>query len=277
MPIWCGCAGTWRRCVRHGSRDRMTYLMKQESEPAVLTLHEAGVRFGGHWAFRGVTLALRSGEILAVVGPNGAGKSSLLRAMMGLVGLDEGRRSLGSARGMEAVGYVPQKLEIDRTVPLTVLEMLTLNMPGRRWWWGGADAVQRARGLEALGWMEAEHLADRAVAALSGGEFQRVMIAYALLRNPEVLLLDEPLTGVDKAGAELLENLILKLRADRNLAVVMVSHDLHLVSHVSDRVLCLNQTMCGLGTPHEVLQEHLLDEVYGSRRHGLRHRHTHAV
>jgi zinc transport system ATP-binding protein len=249
------------------------------TEPtAALLLRNAGVRFGEHWAVRHISLSVRRGEILSLVGPNGAGKSTVLRTLLGLCPLDEGTIELHTARGVASLGYVPQKLEIDRTVPLTVMEMLTLNMPVRGLWWGGANPAQRALGLDALARLEAAHLADRPVGALSGGEFQRVMIAYALLRSPEIILLDEPLTGVDKPGAELLEELILKLRSDHHLTVLMVSHDLHLVSNVSDRVLCLNQTMCGLGTPQEVLQEHLLDEVYGSPRHGHRHghRHTHA-
>jgi len=250
------------------------------NEPApapILHLRDAGVRYGAQWAVRHISLAVHRGEILSLVGPNGAGKSTLLRTLLGLIPLDEGALDLHTSHGPASLGYVPQKLEIDRTVPLTVMEMLTLNMPPRRLWWGGANASQRALGLDALARLEAAHLAARPVGALSGGEFQRVMIAYALLRRPEILLLDEPLTGVDKLGAELLEDLILKLRADHHLTVIMVSHDLHLVSNVSDRVLCLNQTMCGLGTPQEVLQEHLLDEVYGSRRQGHRHSHRHAA
>jgi zinc transport system ATP-binding protein len=251
------------------------------TEPASFTpallLRDVGVRFGEHWAVRHISLAVRRGEILCFVGPNGAGKSTLLRAILGLCPLDEGTIELHTFRGVASLGYVPQKLEIDRTVPLTVMEMLSLNMPGRGLWWGGANPTQRARGLDALARLEATHLADRRVGALSGGEFQRVMIAYALLRSPEIILLDEPLTGVDKSGSDLLQALILKLRSDHHLTVLMVSHDLHLVSHISDRVLCLNQTMCALGTPQEVLQEHLLDEVYGSTHHGLRHAHSRAA
>jgi zinc transport system ATP-binding protein len=248
--------------------------MAESTQGPALVLRDAGVRYGAHWAMRHVSLAVERGEILALVGPNGAGKSTLLRALLGLVPLAEGAVELGTTEGVGGIGYVPQKLEIDRTLPLTVLEMLTLNMARRRFWWGGADARQRKEGVAALDRLRAAHLADRAVGGLSGGEFQRVMIAYALLRSPEILLLDEPLTGVDKRGAELLEELILDLRDEAGLTLVMVSHDLHLVSTVSDRVLCINQTMCGLGTPQEVLQEHLLDEVYGHRRsHAHRHHH----
>lgn len=238
-------------------------VMNTDTRQPVLILRDAGVCLGGHWAFRHVSLTVGRGEVLSVVGPNGAGKTTLLRAILGLVRLTEGQCGLGTQGGVEAVGYVPQRLEMDRTVPVTVMELLSLNMPegGGGWWRMGREVMERGR--EVLAWVEAAGLEGRAVGALSGGELQRVMMACALLRKPELLLLDEPLNAVDPAGAELLERLILRLRGEVGVAVVMVSHDLHMVSAVSDRVLCLNQTMCGLGTPHEVLHEHLLDEVFG--------------
>lgn len=249
--------------------------MESPSDPVLVHLRDAGVCYSGHWALRHVSLQVRRGEILSLVGPNGAGKSTLLRLVMGLVHPSEGTVEVQCPHGLRQVGYVPQKLEIDRTVPFTVGELLTLNMPTTRFWFGGHDRAQRARAVEVLHQLDACALVDRQIGQLSGGEFQRVMIAYALLQDPRVLLLDEPLTGVDKLGAELLEEVIHGLRDQHAMAIIVVSHDLHLVSNVSDRVLCLNQTMCGLGTPQEVLQEHLLDEIYGSkRRHHRHHRHA---
>ncbi|MDX6767203.1 MAG: metal ABC transporter ATP-binding protein [Candidatus Methylacidiphilales bacterium] len=241
----------------------------------LIELQDVGVAYGGAWALRHVSLNIQKGEILSLVGPNGAGKSTLLKTMMGFVQPAEGTVRLNTGRGVRSVGYVPQKLDIDKTVPFTVGELLTLNMPGTRFWFGGQTTGQRSQAVDVLHQLDACALIDRQIGQLSGGEFQRVMIAYALLQKPQVLLLDEPLTGVDKLGAELLEDLILQLRGERQLTLIIVSHDLHLVSHVSDRVLCLNQTPCGLGSPQEVLQDHLLDEIYGTRRrHHHQHRHS---
>lgn len=253
-------------------------LVFETSTPPLITLRDAGVRYGASWAVRHISLTVPRGEILSLIGPNGAGKSTLLKAMMGFVKPSEGKVELGTDQGVRGIGYVPQKLDIDKTVPFTVAELLTLNMAGTRYWFGGHNTRQREQAVEVLHQLDACNLVDRQIGQLSGGEFQRVMIAYALLQEPQILLLDEPLTGVDKLGAELLEELILDLREKRNLTLVIVSHDLHLVGNVSDRVLCLNQTMCGLGSPQEVLQDHLLDEIYGSkRRHRHQHRHPHAA
>jgi len=250
----------------------------ESNDQPLIVLRDAGVRYGSSWALRHISLAVARGEILSLVGPNGAGKSTLLKAIMGFVEPTEGSVFLNTGKGVRGIGYVPQKLDIDKTVPFTVGELLTLNMPGTRFWFGGQNAAQRDHAVAVLHQLDACSLVDRQIGQLSGGEFQRVMIAYALLQDPQVLLLDEPLTGVDKLGAELLEELILHLREKHRLALVIVSHDLHLVGNVSDRVLCLNQTMCGLGSPKEVLQDHLLDEIYGSkRRRHHHHQHAHAA
>jgi zinc transport system ATP-binding protein len=250
----------------------------ETSKPPLIVLQDAGVCYGASWALRHISLSVAPGEIISLVGPNGAGKSTLLKAIMGFIKPTEGTLRLDTEKGVRSVGYVPQKLDIDKTVPFTVGELLTLNMAGSRFWFGGQNVRQREQAVEVLHQLDACALIDRQIGQLSGGEFQRVMIAYALLQEPQILLLDEPLTGVDKLGAELLEELILHLREKRNLTLVVVSHDLHLVSNISDRVLCLNQTMCGLGTPQEVLQDHLLDEIYGTkRRHRHQHRHPHAA
>ena len=241
---------------------------------ALLRLENAGVRYGGsssgEWAVHGVNLEIGAGEIVSLIGPNGAGKTSLLRAIAGLQPLSEG--SLTRLRPeAKAVGYVPQYQAFDRNLPVSVLEFLALKFDKaqksqgwRRFLpFGKGENEARARAL--LAELGVAALAERPLGSLSGGEMQRVFIAYSLLGDPALLLLDEPMTGVDIRGGTLFRDLLLDLRDRRHLAIVMVSHDLHMVGGVSDVVVCLNRHVCAVGTPAEVLQEHVLAGAYGEK------------
>jgi ABC-type Mn2+/Zn2+ transport system ATPase subunit len=228
----------------------------------LLQIENLGVCYGKKWALRGVDLDIWQGDLLAFIGPNGAGKSTLLKALLGLVPLAEGR-IVKPARSPR-IGYVPQKLALDAAFPLTVEEFLAINHPGSRVWLGGVPKSQRPAIDEALEKLGAAPFARQLVGTLSGGQFQRVLLAAALLQNPEVLLLDEPSASIDRRGSEELQLLLHDLHAQLNLTLIFVSHDLHFVSHLATRVGCLNQSFCGLGPPHEVLSEHFLMEAYGS-------------
>lgn len=230
----------------------------QEPAAALLEIDGVCVDYGGHSVLDHVSFQLREGEFACLIGPNGAGKSTLLKTVMGLIAPSRGR-VVSRAR---QIGYVPQQLPLDPGLPLTVAEFLSLKLAQRRYWFGVPRKAREpitAR-LEEIG---AAHLIDRRLGRLSGGEFQRVLVAYALLNNPDLLLLDEPLTGVDIRGGVSFDGLLHHLHDHRGITILMVSHDLHLVEHLSDRVFCVNRTLCCHGHPKEVLRPDNLAKAYG--------------
>ena len=200
----------------------------------------AGVDFAhdGKTVLSGVDLAVADGEIVTLIGPNGAGKSTLVRIALGLLKPDRGR--VVHRPGLR-VGYLPQRLAIDPALPLTARRLLDL--PRRH------DLAILRASLDEVG---VGDLLERPVQDLSGGEFQRLMLARALLREPDVLVLDEPLQGVDFAGQIALFQLIRRTRDRRGCGILMVSHDLHLVMAGTDRVVCLNHHVCCSGEPEAV-------------------------
>lgn len=239
------------------------------------------VRFGGDEVLHDVTLSLAPGEIVTILGPNGSGKSTLLRALLGIVPVAEGR--VTRAPGLR-LGYVPQRLMIDRTMPMTVRRFLSL--PTRVSDQAAAEALART-GM-------AGHEADQ-MTQLSGGQLQRVVLARALLGKPQVLMLDEPTQGLDQPGEAAFYRLIEEVRRDTGAAILMVSHDLHVVMAASDRVICLNGHICCEGTPRVVsnapeyralfglgtqgalaLYQHVHDHDHTHDDHTHDHDHAHA-
>ncbi|KMV33000.1 zinc ABC transporter ATP-binding protein ZnuC [Franconibacter pulveris 1160] len=233
----------------------------------LVSLENISVSFGQRRVLSDVSLSLRPGRILTLLGPNGAGKSTLVRVVLGLVAPDEG--VIKRDRSLR-IGYVPQKLHLDATLPLTVSRFMRLR-PG----------VRKADILPALKRVQAGHLIDAPMQKLSGGETQRVLLARALLKEPQLLVLDEPTQGVDVNGQVALYDLIDKLRQELNCAVLMVSHDLHLVMAKTDDVLCLNHHICCSGTPEVVSTHPEFIAMFGPRgaeqlgiyRHHHNHRH----
>ncbi len=228
----------------------------KDSAISPLRLESLEVWYGKSRVLHDVSLELHPGEILSFIGPNGAGKTTLFRAILGMVPVTAGRIEFAPGVDRARIGYLPQKPLLDRQVPVSVAELLFLNQPGSRWWLGGSPKRQREASLRTLARVGVEDLIDRPVHDLSGGEFQRVMLAFTLLRDPALLVLDEPSTGVDHIGEEALRRLILELR-DGGLSILLASHDLHLVEDVSDRVCCLNGHVCAMGSLDEVLHHHL--------------------
>ena len=206
-----------------------------------MTLIEARgltVRRGGDAVLSHVDFTIRPGEIVTVVGPNGSGKSTLVRALIGLEPAAEGK--VQRAPGLR-IGYVPQRLAVDAGLPMTVRRFLSL--PRR---------VNDARAAEALAHVGVPGLEQRQLAGLSGGQFQRVLMARALLSDPQILILDEPTQGLDQPGVAAFYRLVEQLRGETGCAVLMVSHDLHVVMSASDRVICLNGHVCCEGAPEHV-------------------------
>jgi zinc transport system ATP-binding protein len=227
-----------------------------------LRTRDLGVRYGSVWALKGIDLEIRRGDLLAFIGPNGAGKSTLLKALIGLVEPTTGTMER-VASGLR-LAYVPQKLAFDLSFPITVGEFLTVSHPGRFLWWGGVSRRYRAAIAEVLDRLQVREQMHQKLGTLSGGQLQRVLIAAALLQNPELLLLDEPAASIDRRGAEELQELLRSLHEREGMTLVFVSHDLHFVDHLARTVLCLNQTACAVGSPQEVLTEAHLSTTYGS-------------
>ncbi len=232
----------------------------------LVSLADAGVYRDGRWLVRGVDLSISRGEVVTLIGPNGAGKSTTAKLAIGVLRPDEG--SVTREHQLR-VGYVPQKLAIDWTMPLSVRRLMQLT--------GSlADAELRAA-LEATG---IAHLADAEVRHLSGGEFQRALLARAIARKPDLMVLDEPVQGVDFAGEAALYDLIRSIRASTGCGILMISHDLHMVMAGTDTVICLNGHVCCRGTPETVSRSADYLRLFGGNSRSLavyshHHDHTH--
>lgn len=222
--------------------------MLSNTKPLV-TLENVGVRRGGRWLVRGIDLTVNAGEIVTIIGPNGSGKSTTAKTALGVVKADEGRVT---RLARLKVGYVPQKLSVNRAMPLIVRRLLELSSGGR-----SADVEKT------LGMVGVADLADTQVHVLSGGEFQRVLFARALLTKPQLLVLDEPVDGVDFSGSLELYQLINKIRDETGCGVLLISHDLHVVMAQTDSVVCLNSHVCCRGTPELVAENPEYLKLFG--------------
>lgn len=238
---------------------------KRDSAPLV-TLAGVGISRNGRDILSGVDLEVHRGEIVTIIGPNGGGKTTLLKVILGIMKPDKGVAS--KAAGVR-IGYVPQKLHIDPTLPLPVRRLMTLTAHFNR--------EEIAAALNETG---AAHLIDADVSTLSGGEFQRVMLARSILGNPDLLVLDEPVQGVDFSGEVALYEKIAAIRDQLGCAILLVSHDLHVVMAATDQVICLNGHVCCAGVPHEVAENPEYARLFGPRAAGAvalyRHHHDHA-
>lgn len=235
------------------------------SADTLIRLERISVTRDGQNVLDNIQLSVRPGEIVTLIGPNGAGKTTLVRTVLGLLAPDRGTVW---RKPRLRVGYMPQKLHIDATLPLSVLRFLRL-VPG----------TDRASVVTALDEVGAGHVIDSPLQGISGGEMQRVLLARALLREPELLVLDEPVQGVDVAGQAELYALITQLRDRHRCGVLMVSHDLHLVMSTTDQVVCLNRHVCCSGHPEQVSADPAFVELFGQHAPALavyHHHHDHA-
>lgn len=202
---------------------------------------------------------------MSLIGPNGAGKTTLVRILLGLLEPDGG--TISRMNGLR-IGYMPQRVGLDKTMPLSVLRFLQL-----------AKSADEGAIAELLSLLRIEHLSEQQLIAVSGGELQRVLLARALLNDPQLLILDEPAQGVDIAGQAELYQLIGDIRTERDCGVLMISHDLHLVMSATDEVICLNHHVCCHGKPEQVSSDPAFLELFGaSASDGLAvytHHHNH--
>ncbi len=228
-----------------------------------LSVHQAGP--GAMPVLSHVNFAIEPGEIVTIVGPNGSGKSTLVRALLGHIPAATGR--VERAAGLR-IGYVPQRIHMDVAMPMTVRRFLSL--PKR---------VSGEQVCAALGRTGVDGLEERQITQLSGGQFQRVLLARALLHDPQLLVLDEPTQGLDQPGIVAFYKLIEDVRRDTGAAVLLVSHDLLVVMRASDRVLCLNGHICCEGTPQAVSAAPEYRALFGAEAEGTlalyRHHHDH--
>lgn len=231
------------------------------------TVENLSVTLHGNPILHQVDLEVKAGEIVALIGPNGAGKSTLVRVVLGLLRPDSGQ--VWRKPGLR-IGYVPQRLAIDDTLPLTVRRFITLSTP-----------ATRAQVLAALDEVGAGAVLNSPVRTISGGELQRVLLARALLRQPDLLVLDEPVQGVDLSGQYELYELISTLRQSHGCGILVVSHELHLVMAATDQVICLNRHVCCSGHPDHVARDPAFLQLFGMEgarsmaiyHHDHNHRH----
>lgn len=230
---------------------------------SLISAKGVALNYGAVQVLHGVDLNIEAGEIVTVIGPNGSGKSTLLRALLGAKSVASG---VITRKVNLRIGYVPQRLSIEANMPLMVRRFLSL--PARR------SASEISDMLARVGIAGFE---DRQLSALSGGQFQRVLLARALLGNPEILMLDEPTQGLDQPGVAAFYQLLEEVRQDMGCAVLLISHDLHVVMSASDRVICLNGHICCEGTPTVVSAAPEYRALFGAGTHGTMalYQHSH--
>ncbi|MFA5275747.1 MAG: metal ABC transporter ATP-binding protein [Candidatus Omnitrophota bacterium] len=239
--------------------------MRNTCEHCCTKINDLKVKLGANIILDNVSLHVNCGEVLGIVGPNGAGKTTLLRTILGEIPY-QGKivfRIEGSASERPKIGYVPQKLQFDLGSPVSVIDLVVSAISRRPAWTGvPKDSAERVKSVLSL--FSAEHLLKRRIGELSGGELQRVLLAMAMTPEPELLLLDEPASGVDVNGLSLFYRIVDDLRKKHDIAVILVTHDLAGVSYYADRLILLNRKVIAEGEPKEVLQDEKLIKIFGA-------------
>ena len=238
-----------------------------KEKKTLLKLESVGFSKNNKWLVEGVSLEVKQGEIVTLIGPNGSGKSTTAKIALGIYKNIEGRVN----KFTNKIGYVPQKISIDWTLPIRVIDFMSL-----------IEEPTDEQINIALNLTSVEHLRNKSLGDLSGGEFQRVMIARAIAKQPDLLVLDEPVQGVDFKGEIALYELIKKISEKLNCGILLISHDLHVVMSTTDFVVCLNGHVCCSGTPQVVAKNNKYQELFGDRASTIlsiyehKHDHTHS-
>ena len=219
----------------------------KENNPLV-KLKNAGVYKSSKWLVRGISFEVNNGQIVTLIGPNGSGKTTTAKMILNILNADEGLVTSNTNK----MAYVPQKINIDWTMPLRVIDFMKIT-----------SSINNAQITEALTLTGVEKLLYDEVHNLSGGEFQRVLIARAVAKKPELLVLDEPVQGVDFNGEIALYNLIKKISDKLNCGILLISHDMHFVMSATDHVICLNGHICCSGTPSSVVKNPAYIKLFG--------------
>lgn len=224
------------------------------------------VKRGKTEILKDVTFKVNCGELTAIIGPNGAGKSTLLKAILGEIPHSGELRFLdprGERFGAPLIGYVPQHIDFDKDSPISVLDFFSSSKTNIPVWLYHPKRI-RMQVSESLSKVQAEKLIERRLGDLSGGELQRVLLALAIDPVPDLLLLDEPVSGIDQKGLEMFYNTVSQLRKEYDLSIILVSHDLPLVLKYADRVVLLNREVETFGTPHKVFKSKEFEDIFGS-------------
>ena len=238
-----------------------------KEKKTLLKLESVGFSKNNKWLVEGVSLEVKQGEIVTLIGPNGSGKSTTAKIALGIYKNIEGRVN----KFTNKIGYVPQKISIDWTLPIRVIDFMSLIEEPTD------EQINIALNLTSVG-----HLKNKSLGDLSGGEFQRVLIARAIAKQPDLLVLDEPVQGVDFKGEITLYELIKKISEELNCGILLISHDLHVVMAATDFVVCLNGHVCCSGTPQVVAKNNEYKELFGDRASSIlslyehKHDHTHS-
>jgi zinc transport system ATP-binding protein len=246
-------------------------------KPSVVKLEDVWVSYHETLALKGVDMEIEDGEFLGLIGPNGSGKTTLIRVILGLVKPDRGKvevfgvppGSLGAKH--HPIGYVPQRSQGDWSFPVSVIDVVMMGRYGRIGLFKRPSAADRDVAMQALEDVQMQDLARRQLAELSGGQQQRVLIARALATEPKLLLLDEPAAGVDAYGEERFYELLKGLKEQQGLTIVIVTHDIAVVSAHVEKLACLNQTLYTHASPAEVITAGTLEKVYGCEVELLAH------
>ena len=239
----------------------------ENKNKVLLKVENAGISINDKSLVKGVSFEIKQGEIVTLIGPNGSGKSTTAKIALGIYKKIDGKVK----KYTNKIGYVPQKISIDWTLPIRVLDFMTLTEELTQ------DQINIALNLTGV-----EHLKDKSLSNLSGGEFQRVLIARAISKRPELLVLDEPVQGVDFKGEIALYELIKKISEKMKCGILLISHDLHVVMSATDFVICLNGHVCCSGTPQKVIKDNKYKELFGDRASNIlslyehKHDHTHS-
>ena len=230
----------------------------------LVKLKQAGLRISNKWLVKGVSLQIEKGKIVTLIGPNGSGKSTTAKIALGIYKKIEGEVE----KHTNKIGYVPQKITVDWTLPLRVSDFMVLT-----------ENLKENDVNEALSMTGVIHLKDKNLGDLSGGEFQRVLLARAISKKPDLLVLDEPVQGVDFTGEIALYELIKKISDELNCGILLISHDIHTVMSATDHVVCLNGHVCCSGSPMDVAKNNEYKALFGEQASQIlsryEHRHDH--
>ena len=230
----------------------------------LVRLKDAGIKQDEKWLVKGVSLEVNRGKIITLIGPNGSGKSTTAKIALGIYKNYEG----SVEKFTNKIGYVPQKISIDWTLPLRVSDFMVLT-----------ENLSTKEIEEALSLTGVNHLINKNLGNLSGGEFQRVLLARAISKKPELLVLDEPVQGVDYTGEIALYELIKKISDTLNCGILLISHDLHTVMTATDHVVCLNGHVCCSGSPIDVAKNNEYKTLFGEQASQIlsvyEHKHDH--
>ena len=231
----------------------------------LVKLENAGVQRMSKWLVKGISFEISQGQIVTLIGPNGSGKTTTAKMILNIMNADEGQIT----RNTDKMAYVPQKINIDWTMPLRVIDFMKIT-----------NKLNNNQVIESLTTTGVDKLLYNQIHNLSGGEFQRVLIARAIAKKPDLLVLDEPVQGVDYNGEIALYNLIKKISVNLNCGILLISHDMHFVMSTTDHVVCLNGHICCSGTPSSVVKNPEYIKLFGEHNSETlsyyQHHHDHS-